>query len=268
MNILAELRRRFATAIATLAPDSAEFVELVLPRQAFRHAAELEEAFGDPVLAARNRTLADRVSGEIVARFWSNERKLLADDDTHTLYSEHAQCLALLNGVLSEQQARDCFAALIVSKELRPASIYFSHYLLETYAQHDRGDLIVERLGQWKELVEQGLTTPLEMPEPSRSDCHGWGSHPLFHARASLLGIRPAEAGFKSVEIRPHPGPLTSLSARMPHPRGWIEGELKFDHERGTCVGFIQLPPETPGVFHWRKQTISLKPGARTELKF
>ncbi len=33
MNILAELRRRFATAIAALAPDSGELVELVLPSQ-------------------------------------------------------------------------------------------------------------------------------------------------------------------------------------------------------------------------------------------
>ncbi len=33
MNILAELRRRFAIAIGTLAPDSAELVEMVLPSQ-------------------------------------------------------------------------------------------------------------------------------------------------------------------------------------------------------------------------------------------
>ena len=73
--------------------------------------------------------------------------------------------------------------------------------MFETYAQLGRIDALFERLSLWFELPAQGFTTTPEMPEPTRSDCHAWGAHPLYHMFASLLGIRPAAPGFRSVTI-------------------------------------------------------------------
>jgi len=245
-----------------VAPDGREGISSInnlFLVQSLRHAAEVEEAHGDPLLALRNQRLADELSAEIVARFWVEERGLLADDEAHQHFSEHAQCLALLNGVLDEDRAAACFDALLKAEDLSRASIYFSHYLFETLKQHDRGDLIVEKMDFWKNLVRQGLKTPVEQPEPSRSDCHAWGSHPLFHGRASLFGLRPATPGFGEVEIAPSPGPLTRLEIRAPHPAGWIEGALEFDGE--TCRGSVTLPDGVTGTFHWQGNETDLKPG-------
>jgi len=231
--------------------------------QALRHAAEVEDAVGDPAMAERNRKLAAELSKEIVKRFWVPERHLLADDEKHQHFSEHAQCLALLNDVLDKEKADACFAALTSDPQLARATIYFSFYLMETFQKYGRGDLLLQRLDFWKELVRNGFKTPVESPEPSRSDCHAWGSHPLFHERASIFGVRPVKPGFREVEIAPLPGDLRSMNVRVPHPRGWIEGKLEFDADQ-HCTGEITLPPDTHGTFVWQGVRTELRPGKTT----
>ena len=42
-----------------------------------------------------------------------------------------------------------------------------------------------------------------EIPDAgTRSDCHAWGAHPVFHFYATVLGIRPAAPGFRRVNRR------------------------------------------------------------------
>jgi alpha-L-rhamnosidase len=101
------------------------------------------------------------LSGEIVRRFWDDKRGLLADDQKHTSFSEHAQCLALLNGVLPKHKEAACFKALIETKDLHRATVYFSFYLFETLKKFDRGDLIVDRLSFWQDLLKGGFKTTL-----------------------------------------------------------------------------------------------------------
>jgi hypothetical protein len=69
--------------------------------------------------------------------------------------------------------------------------------------------------------------------------------------------------GFREVEIAPLPGNLRSLNVRIPHPRGWIEGNLKFDADQ-HCTGEITLPPDTRGTFVWQGVRTELSPGKAT----
>ncbi len=105
-----------------------------------------------------------------------------------------------------------------------------------------------------------GLRTPYEMFEPARSDCHAWGSHPLFHLHATVAGIRPAAPGFRRVLIAPAPGALPHIRCRMPHPRGWIEMDLEFP-KPGVARGHVSLPDETAGEFRWDALSVALQPG-------
>ena len=234
--------------------------------QALLAAADVEEAHGEAALAARNRDAARRLGQRIVDRFWVADRQLLADDLAHREYSEHAQCLAMLSGVLAEDEEGKCLDAMLSAPDLKRCSIYFSFYLFEALKKHGRGDEIVKRWDLWKSLEELGLKTPIESPEPTRSDCHAWGSHPLFHARASLFGVRPASPGFAKVLIEPRPGDLTEMSVRVPHPKGEIRGELSNDLVSGGCTGTITLPESVTGEFRFNDRTISLDAGRSTEV--
>lgn len=195
--------------------------------------------------------------------FWDEKRGLMADDLAHKSFSEHTQCMALLSGQLDD----DMFGAyrdrivqgLLNGPDLHRTTISFTHYLFETYRMLGRMDRIFERLGLWFDLEGLGFKTTLEMPEPSRSDCHGWGAHPIYHCFASILGIRPASPGFHTVSIEPQLGPLTRAKGKLPHPKGFITADLRV--ENGTLKGSIELPEGVTGTFKHGKVTIDLEPG-------
>ena len=227
---------------------------------ALQKSAEIEEGLGEPLLAQRLRGKASRTAQAVKAKFWDETRGLMADNLAHTEFSEHGQCLALLTDTLSGQQAQRCFDQLLSAPDLKRTTIYFSFYLMETWQKFGRGDLIVERMKFWKDLVKQGLKTPVEQPGDTRSDCHAWGSHPLFHLHASVAGVRPASAGFRTVRIAPLPGKLPKIVSATPHPVGFIRLDLAFDGDH--CHGSVELPPGITGVFVWRGKEQKLTGGA------
>jgi hypothetical protein len=208
------------------------------------------------------RAKAERTAAAVRAKFWDESRGLMADNLAHTEFSEHGQCLALLTDTLTGDQAQRCFAQLLAAPDLKRTTIYFSFYLMETWQKFGRGDLILKRLDFWKDLVKQGLKTPVEEPGNTRSDCHAWGSHPLFHLHASIAGIRPASPGFRTVRIAPEPGSLPKIVSRTPHPDGFITLDLAFAGDR--CRGNVELPLPITGVFVWHGREQKLHGGANT----
>jgi alpha-L-rhamnosidase len=227
---------------------------------ALQTAAELEEVLGEPELAARDRRLARQTADEVLRRFWVEGRGLLADDIDRTHFSQHAQCLALLTDALPIERQQACREGLVAPKDLSQTQpMYWMFYLFEAFHKMGRGELLLPHLRTWNDLIDTGLKTPPEMFEPTRSDCHGWGGHALFHLQATIAGIRPAAPGFAKVEIAPSPGHLPRIHSRLPHPKGFIEVELEFG--AAACHGKVTLPEATSGVFRWREHKIELRPG-------
>ena len=227
---------------------------------ALQKSAEVEAFLDEPLLAQRLRAKAARVAAAVRTKFWDEARGLMADNLAHTEFSEHGQCLALLTDTLTGAQGRRCFDQLLAAPDLKRTTIYFSFYLLETWRKFGRGDLIAARMSFWKDLVKQGLKTPVEMPGDTRSDCHAWGSHPLFHLHASVAGIRPDSPGFRTVRITPLPGKLPKLVVRTPHPDGFISLDLSFNGLK--CSGSVELPTDITGVLVWDGKETPLKGGA------
>lgn len=213
-------------------------------------AAELEDAFGDPEPAARYRRLGREIAAAVGKHFWDETRGLYADDLARTRFSEHAQCFAILAG--DRRTTLD-------APDMARVTIYFSHYLFEASRVLNQFGRFFERLDLWADLARLDFKTTVEMPEPSRSDCHAWGAHPRYHAVAGLLGIRPAAFGFRKVRIAPQLGPLTCARGRVPHPRGEIVADLKREDNR--IAGTIELPPGVEGEFVWNNIRRPLPPG-------
>ena len=225
--------------------------------------AELEAWLGEPENAARWRRYASEVAEAAMTTFWDESRGLLADDITHTYFSEHSQCLALLGDRIGSEKRARLIEGLLDDGDLARTTIYFSHYLFETLRLVGRVDRIFERLETWFELPDLGFRTTREAPEPSRSDCHAWGAHPIYHSYATILGVRPGDFGFETVEIRPALGPLTSIEATLPHPRGEIAVTLEREGEMGLS-GEVRLPKGLRGFLHYGGHALVLEPGAQS----
>lgn len=226
-------------------------------------AAQVEEMHGDPRLAARNLSLAKTAFARIIARYWDPQRNLLLDTPGCPKASEHAQMFALLTGLLDPEKTAHCLAALQHPDDnLSKATIYASFYVLEALAHNHADTAFHTRLGQWRDLLKWDFSCTPEQPEPTRSDCHAWGSHPAWHTMANIAGVRPAAAGFAKVRIRPNPGPLTTLACAVQHPKGIIALDLQFT--KNTASGTITLPETITGEFLWNEKTHTLQPGENT----
>ena len=224
---------------------------------AVKTAMELEEE--GSFLQLHFKDLYEQAKAAIIKAFYEPENHLFADDLEHTRYSRHAQCLALLFDALEGDEAIACLDQTMTRTDLAEPTIYFSHYLFETLGKFGRGGEIADRMNIWLDQVDLGATTPWECPEPSRSDCHAWGAHPLFHYYATIAGIRPASPGFKTVRIAPQFGRLPRVEGKMVHPAGFIAFDLK--NQSGVISGKITLPDGITGEFVQNGTVKALNPG-------
>ncbi|MFW6303557.1 MAG: alpha-L-rhamnosidase C-terminal domain-containing protein [Candidatus Sumerlaeota bacterium] len=223
-------------------------------------AIDLEEHLGEPHLAALYRSRRETVISALRRVFWSAQRGCFADDADHAHFSEHCLSLSVRSGILDEQERTSTAAQLQSADDLIVCELYYSHYLFDAYHRLGLGDAILERLADWRRSLAMGLkTTPERYPEDARSDCHAWSAHPLFHFFTSIAGIRPAAPGFASVLVSPTPGSLPHLTAKMPHPQGYIAVDLHFSGNH--CKGSIDLTAPISGRFCWQGCEQELKQG-------
>ncbi len=227
---------------------------------AIRSAILAEEAVGERELATYWRAKERRLAAAIRRTFWCPARCLFASDVAQTKFSEHAQCLALLADVVTGDEAARCFAALATADDLARGTIYYKHYLYATYFKFGRADLFFGNLGFWKDCLDWNLATVLETPKTtSRSDCHGWGSHPLWHLHTGVAGVRSAAPGYTKVLVAPQPGHLKFIRSTTPTPRGAVRLDLRFD--AGKASGTVTLPAGLSGDFVWRGVEMPLNGG-------
>jgi hypothetical protein len=223
--------------------------------------AELERWLGEKELSDRNLALAARLTERLIPAFWDDGRGLLADDLKKTSFSEHVQCLAILGAQVEGERLRSLEEGLMKDPNLHRTTIYFTHYLFDTYRVMGRADAIFDRLKLWLDLPGQGFKTTLESPEPTRSDCHAWGAHPLYHYFASILGIRPSGLGATDFSIEPELGPLQWASGKLVTPKGFIEAE--FRREGKGLRARIVMPAGLAGEYLHAGKLVPLKAGAQ-----
>jgi hypothetical protein len=221
--------------------------------------AQVEEAFGDALIARSFHFKAGQVLQRVIERYWDEKRGLLLDTVGCEAASEHAQAFALMTGLLDATQSAACLNALRSNSELAKASIYGTFYVLE--ALHKNGDSgeFHRRLEPWRDLLEDGLMATPEQFGRSRTDCHAWGAHPAWHSHASIAGIRPAAPSFSKVRIAPCPGRFREIHCEVHHPGGLIT--VAFDFADAAVTGAIQLPEGVTGEFHWHGTTTALPSG-------
>ena len=226
-------------------------------------AKKLEDYAGDKFISERWETISQRLSEKLTQRFWNFENGLFMEDDSGKYFSEHAQILAVLSGRLEGRYLEKLSQSLFSTDKLSRSSIFYKHYFFEACGKLARPDKILSGFHLWNTFMEKGFKTSPETPEnktfSQRSDCHGWGAHPIYHLISNIAGIKPLEMGFRRVQIAPMMGPLLEIDAECIHSEGVIKA--KYIKKTGKIYCSITLPSTLDGEFRYGKHVTRLKPG-------
>lgn len=226
-------------------------------------AAELESSVGLQQLANVYRERADILRNTVRQKYWDADKGLFADTPDHDVFSQHAQALAILSGIVKGEAANTLAKKMLTEPSLAQASIYFKYYVHLAAVRAGLGDDYLQWLTKWNENIAMGLTTWAEMSDVagSRSDCHAWGSSPNVELYRVVLGIDSDKPGFGRIRIEPHLGAITNIKGSMPHPNGSISVSYVKD-KKGVWIINAELPQDTSGTLVWKGKTHELKPGS------
>jgi alpha-L-rhamnosidase len=228
---------------------------------ACRQQAEMEAAMGSAELAAKYRAKAAQLKAIIQKKYWDAGKQLYADTEEKQLFSQHANSLAVLAGMISGQETAELCKKLETDASLTQCTIYFKYYLHQALTKGGLGNNYMQWLGIWRENIKWGLTTWAEMSDlaNSRSDCHAWGASPNIEFYRVLLGIDSDAPGFSKIKIEPHLGDLKKIGGEIPHPNGKIK--VMYVLAKGKWHIQAALPVNTTGTFVWQGKSYPLKAG-------
>ena len=237
-----------------------QFIEALL------NAAELEDHLGEKDRAARYREQSSRAAAALLRLNWDEATGLLADTPAKKTFSQQANSLAVLLDVIPHNQQQAVMTSILTpsasSPTIAPASYYFRFYVARAMVHAGLGDDYIAQLDPWRKMLQLGLSTWAETPEPTRSDSHAWSAHPTLDLITLVVGITPGSTGFHTIRIAPHLGPLQTASATMPTPQGLVE--VHYTKQATGWTAVITLPASTPGELSWHDKLIPLHPGEQT----
>ncbi len=226
---------------------------------ALLEAADLESGFGMQERAQHDRALALRITAAVRKTCWDGTRHLVADTPARRNFSQHTNILAVLTDTISAAEQPGVMRTVLADPKLTQCSYYFRFYLFRAMKKAGLADEYLSQLGPWRKMLDLGLTTWAETPEPTRSDCHAWSAHPNFDLLATVAGIESAAPGFAKVSIEPHLGSLEMLQASLPHRQGEIT--VRYQRQGKGLVADVTLPAQLSGWFTWQGRRMPLHGG-------
>jgi hypothetical protein len=164
--------------------------------------------------------------------FWNGREYRSPAYTGHT--DDRANALAVVAGLARPDQTP---ALLEVFKTQNHASPYMEKYVLEALCLLERPDLAQDRIRlRYAKMVEHPeLATLWEGWGIGREGFgggtinHAWSGGPLTLMSQYFAGIAPTTPGFATYRVRPQPGSLTRLSAKVVTVRGDIHLALQDD---------------------------------------
>jgi alpha-L-rhamnosidase len=131
-------------------------------------------------------------------------------------------------------------------REMVVAEPFFSYAVHDAVARAGRAELLLDLIRRWEEFLVDGYDTFGECWGWG-TPVHGWSSTPTRDLVWYVLGITPAEPGYRRVRVAPRLGWLRDCAGAVPTPHGLVEvsvsgSEAEIDspvpaivvHENGT----------------------------------
>ncbi|MDR0856125.1 MAG: hypothetical protein LBM78_01810 [Clostridiales bacterium] len=202
---------------------------------------------------------AQEQKGEMWRRFYTDilKNEFTAPDGTpfartpggETVYPHSLPAFGLMSGLLNADLARQCFSALPGNPDAAPPTDGRMRYwvLRGMFEAGLEREALREIRRFWGYMVEKGATTAWEKLDCNRPDiaendyllsrCHGWSAGPADLFARYLLGVRPVDAGYTRVVVKPDLCGLTYVEGRVPTVKGDI---CVYADDRGTVR--VKLP--------------------------
>lgn len=242
---------------------------------ALRDSAQMEHSFGSAERAGEYQAMIGKATAALNRESWDAAHGLYADTPAKTAWSEEANVLAVMLDVAPKPRRAAILRRILAARPdattlvegvsvppLSPMSYYFRFYLSRALEEADMGDDYLSQLGPWYGMLDLGLSTWAETPEPTRSDCHAWSASPNYDLLTVVAGVHPASPGFATVLLQPHLKGLHRLDASMPHPRGMIE--MHYRRGEADWRASVTLPTGVTGTLEWGGKELPLHAGSQT----
>ena len=236
-----------------------------------RVSAELAELHGLPARAAAWRERAARTAAAINLHLWDEERGVYVDARVDGVQSQRVSqqanglCLAYgiaprerqdrIVGYITDPARVKLTAAMPHLYEPPPfdeahdvvlAQPFCAHHLHRGLVEAGRSDLMLDNIRQrWGAMIAAGSTTLWELWSPLASQCHAWSTTPTFDLTTYVLGVTPAEPGYRVARIAPRLGDLQWAEGNVPTPHGPIH--VRVEPGKVTVTSPVPVILELPG---------------------
>ena len=224
--------------------------------------AEMARALGRNQEAADYGKRAENAQRVFQEKFFDPQRGIYVDGELITHASAHANFIPLAFGLVPPEHGASVIA--YIKAKGMPCSVYGAQYLLEGLFQNGEAEAALALMAapgerSWRHMVDSGATITWEAWDqrfkPNQDWNHAWATAPANLLPRYVLGILPAEPGWKSVLIRPNPAGLETCQGTAPTPRGpvsvsWVNGKvfaLNLTGPSSTPVSF-DLPGTASSV--------------------
>ena len=226
---------------------------------ALDRAAELFNYFQKNEQAGKYKSQSENIKRSVYLKCFVEKEGLLADTPEQAIFSQHTNIFGILTDAIPGEEQQKVMEKILYDTSLVQTTIYYKFYLFQALKHAKMADKYLAQLAPWHQMIAKGLSTFEEGDYDERSDCHAWGSSPMYDFLATVCGIRPVEPGFKKVDISPALGPLKTIHGSMPHPNGEIVLNLKLTNKKLNVQ--VTLPEELGGTFRWKGEQIVLQAG-------
>jgi len=224
-------------------------------------AAKLHEAFGEEYFAEKYKVLSEKIKSATYSLCWNEEIYLLSDSPEKRDYSQHANIFGILTDAVPKEHQKALIEKINNDKGLIQCTLYFRFYLVEALKKSGMADQYLDQLTPWYQMLNNGLTTFAEKPDPTRSDCHAWSASPNYDLLATVCGIMPGSPGFQTVIIKPNMGHLKNVKGKLFLPDYNDNIEVDLIKNGNKIQGKIYLPEGLSGRFIWFEKKMELKSG-------
>lgn len=133
-------------------------------------------------------------------------------------YSQHCQVFAVLSGIATPEEGPRLLKESFSDPAFSKCSYVMMFYALRAFAL--AGDEVYESAwgsvwDPWRNMLANNLTTWEEDDVRQRSDCHAWGSVPIYEYCTELAGLHVIAPGSSKVLFSPRPNLSRELKATV-----------------------------------------------------